>query len=164
VLAQAVQLALGLGHILLHGLDAGGHLGQQVAHGVQDLALLGGVIQPQALHQALQVGGFFDQFHNAIPPSRGGNRPVNKRAGPAARAAGPASGQNQTRSIYSPVRVSMRMTSPSLMNRGTRRVAPVSTVAGFRVLVAVLPRMPGSVSVTVSSMKLGISTLNTLPL
>ena len=30
----------------------------------------------------------------------------------------------------------MRILSPSLMNRGTRISAPVSTVAGFRVLVA----------------------------
>ena len=69
-----------------------------------------------------------------------------------------------TRSIYSPVRVSMRILSPSLMNRGTRISAPVSTVAGFRVLVAVLPLTPGSVAVTSSSTKLGISTLKTLPL
>src|SRR5699024_2329532 len=58
VLAQAVQLALSLGDVLLHGLDAGGHFGQQVAHGVEDFALLGGLIQPKALHQALQVGSF----------------------------------------------------------------------------------------------------------
>ena len=53
----------------------------------------------------------------------------------------------------------MRILSPSLMNRGTRISAPVSTLAGLRVLVAVLPLKPGSVSVISSSMKLGISTL-----
>ena len=50
------------------------------------------------------------------------------------------------------------------MNRGTRISAPVSTVAGFRVLVAVSPFTPGSVLVTSSSTKLGGSTPNTLPL
>ena len=48
-------------------------------------------------------------------------------------------------SIYSPLRVSTRILSPVLMKRGTRTVAPVSTVAGFRVLVAVSPFNPGSV-------------------
>ena len=43
----------------------------------------------------------------------------------------------------SPVRVSMEILSPSLMNRGTRTSAPVSSVAGFSVLVAVLPARPG---------------------
>ena len=37
-----------------------------------------------------------------------------------------------TRSIYSPVRVSMQILSTSLMNRGARISAPVSTVAGFQ--------------------------------
>ena len=67
-------------------------------------------------------------------------------------------------SIYSQVRVSTRILSPSLINSGTRISAPVSTVAGFKVLVAVLPLTPGSVAVTSSSTKLGISTLKTLPL
>ena len=52
------------------------------------------------------------------------------------------------------------------------RIEPVSYThldvykrqAGFRVLEAVLPLTPGSVWVTSSSMKLGISTLKTLPL
>ena len=50
--------------------------------------------------------------------------------------------------MYSPVRVSIWITSPSLMNRGILTSAPVSSVAGFRVLVAVLPARPGSVWVT----------------
>ena len=35
------------------------------------------------------------------------------------------------REMYSPVRVSTRITSPSLMNNGTRTTAPVSSFAGF---------------------------------
>lgn len=35
------------------------------------------------------------------------------------------------REMYSPVRVSTRITSPSLMKRGTRTTAPVSSLAGF---------------------------------
>ena len=50
-----------------------------------------------------------------------------------------------TRSEYSPVRVSTLMRSPMLMKSGTRTSAPVSMVAGFRVLVAVSPLTPGSV-------------------
>ena len=56
------------------------------------------------------------------------------------------------------------MRSPSLMKMGTLISAPVSRVAGLVTLVAVSPRTPGSVSVTSSSTKLGISTENTLPL
>jgi len=50
-----------------------------------------------------------------------------------------------TRPTYEPSRVSISIVSPSLMNKGTRTVAPDSTVAGFNVLVAVSPLMPGSV-------------------
>lgn len=48
------------------------------------------------------------------------------------------------RSTYSPVLVLTTIFSPWLMKRGTRTVAPVSTVAGFIALVAVLPMRPGS--------------------
>lgn len=50
-----------------------------------------------------------------------------------------------TRSTYEPSRVSTRILSPILQNRGTRISAPVSSVAGLRVLVAVSPLIPGSV-------------------
>ncbi len=50
-----------------------------------------------------------------------------------------------TRSRYSPVRVSILMRSPMLMNSGIETLAPVSTVAGLSVLVAVSPFTPGSV-------------------
>ena len=50
-----------------------------------------------------------------------------------------------TRPTYEPSRVSISIVSPSLMNQGTRTVAPDSTVAGFNVLVAVSPLTPGSV-------------------
>jgi len=50
-----------------------------------------------------------------------------------------------TLSEYSPVLVSTLMISPVSTNNGIRTFAPVSTVASFRVLVAVLPLSPGSV-------------------
>jgi hypothetical protein len=49
-----------------------------------------------------------------------------------------------TLSTYSPVLVLIRINSPSFTNKGTFTVAPVSTVAGFRVRVAVSPFTPGS--------------------
>ena len=49
--------------------------------------------------------------------------------------------------MYSPVLVSTLITSPSLTNIGTLTTAPVSSVAGFKALVAVLPLTPGSHSV-----------------
>ncbi len=49
----------------------------------------------------------------------------------AARIAGPSVDQLLARDRYSPVRVSTRITSPSLMNSGTRTTAPVSSLAGF---------------------------------
>jgi len=49
-----------------------------------------------------------------------------------------------TLSTYSPVLVLTRMSSPSFTNKGTFTVAPVSTLAGFNVLVAVSPFTPGS--------------------
>lgn len=50
-----------------------------------------------------------------------------------------------TRLRYEPSRVSTSTTSPSLMNKGTRISTPVSSLAGFVVLVAVSPFKPGSV-------------------
>ena len=50
--------------------------------------------------------------------------------------------------MYSPVLVSTRIISPSLMKIGTLISAPVSSVAGFVTFVAVSPFTPGSVSVT----------------
>lgn len=49
-----------------------------------------------------------------------------------------------TLSTYSPVLVFTLISSPSFTNKGTLTVAPVSTVAGFNVRVAVSPFMPGS--------------------
>ena len=46
--------------------------------------------------------------------------------------------------MYSPVLVSILITSPSLTNIGTLTIAPVSTVAGFNALVVVFPFTPGS--------------------
>src|SRR5581483_4196737 len=70
----------------------------------------------------------------------------------------------QARSMYAPVRVSIRRTSPSSMNRGTWTTAPVSSVAGFEPPDAVSPRRPGSVRTTASSTKFGTSTPTGSPL
>ena len=56
-----------------------------------------------------------------------------------------------TRSTYSPVRVSTRMTSPSLINAGATNSAPVSTFTGLVTFVAVSPLAPGSQYSTVNS-------------
>ena len=65
---------------------------------------------------------------------------------------------------YSPVLVSILITSPWLTNRGTYTTAPVSTVAGLVAPCAVFPANPGSVSVISSSTNNGGSIANTLPL
>ena len=49
-----------------------------------------------------------------------------------------------TLSTYSPVFVFTLINSPSFTNKGTFTVAPVSTVAGLSVRVAVSPLTPGS--------------------
>ena len=64
---------------------------------------------------------------------------------------------------YSPVLVSIWITSPSSIKIGTITVAPVSTVAGYVTFVAVLPFTPGSVSVILRLTKFGASTLNAFP-
>src|SRR6185312_14887038 len=68
------------------------------------------------------------------------------------------------RSRYSPVRVSILITSPTLMNSGTLTLAPVLILAGLVAPVAVSPRKPGSASVTACSMKLGSVTPTARPL
>lgn len=55
-----------------------------------------------------------------------------------------ASRQVFTRPWYSPVRVSIRMRSPSAMNSGTCTVAPVDIVAVLVALLAVSPFTAGS--------------------
>src|ERR1700743_392608 len=64
-----------------------------------------------------------------------------------------------TLSTYSPVLVLIRINSPSFTNKGTLTVAPVSTLAGFRVRVAVSPLTPGSEYVTRTTILSGSSTL-----
>src|SRR5262245_20347202 len=68
-----------------------------------------------------------------------------------------------TRSMYSPVRVSIRIFSPGPMNGGTWTFRPVSRVASLYWLVAVAPLIEGGVSVTVRSMEAGTSTETGLP-
>ena len=50
----------------------------------------------------------------------------------------------ETRSMYSPVRVSILITLPIVMNSGAWISAPVSSLTGLVTLVAVSPRAPGS--------------------
>src|SRR3984885_10846180 len=57
----------------------------------------------------------------------------------------------------------MRKISPSLMNSGTRTTAPVSSLAGLEPPVAVSPRTPGSVSITLSSICAGGVTCSGTP-
>ena len=79
----------------------------------------------------------------------------SRRVGDAPVRGRPAEGERITASratTYSPVRVSMRRTSPSLMNKGTLTTAPVSSFAGFWPPVAVSPRRFGSVSTIFRSM------------
>src|SRR5690606_638156 len=69
---------------------------------------------------------------------------------------GAAHGLPYTRATYSPVRVSTRILSPTLMKSGTRTTTPDSSVAGLSPPPeAVSPFTPGSVSETVSSTALG---------
>ena len=56
-----------------------------------------------------------------------------------------------TRSTYSPVRVSILMTLPSLRKAGPLNSAPVSTLTGLVTFVAVSPLAPGSHSITFNS-------------
>src|SRR5256885_84257 len=55
------------------------------------------------------------------------------------------------RSMYLPVRVSILIFSPVLMNSGACTVIPVSTVMTFCTLLAESPRIPSGASVTVST-------------
>ena len=53
--------------------------------------------------------------------------------------------------MYLPVRVSILIFSPVLMNSGAWTVMPVSSVMAFWTLLAESPRMPSGASVTVST-------------
>ena len=65
--------------------------------------------------------------------------------------------------MYSPVLVSIFITSPMLTNIGTVSSYPFSNVAGFPDVVVVFPANPGSVYLTSNSTNIGGSTANTLP-
>ena len=62
------------------------------------------------------------------------------------------------------MRVSILMTSPTLMNSGTLIVAPVEIFAGLVAPVAVSPAKPGSVDTIACSMKFGSETPTARPL
>ena len=68
-----------------------------------------------------------------------------------------------TRSMYSPVRVSIRIFSPGPMNGGTWTLRPVSRIASLYWFVAVAPFKDGGVSVTTRSIDAGTSTDTGLP-
>ena len=67
LIAQVVDLVVGAGKIFVHALDDLSHFTQQCAHGFDDLALFGGIINAQTIDQALQISCLFVQFHtNAL--------------------------------------------------------------------------------------------------
>src|SRR5438128_497668 len=68
-----------------------------------------------------------------------------------------------TRSMYSPVRVSIRIFSPGPTKGGTWTFSPVSSKASLYWLVAVAPLIEGGVSVTVRSIEAGTSIDTALP-
>src|SRR5688572_2012880 len=65
---------------------------------------------------------------------------------------------NYTRVMYSPVRVSTRMVSPTLTKFGHCTTTPVSVVTFFVTPVAVSPRIAISASTTFKSTEVGNST------
>ena len=67
LIAQVVDLVVGAGKIFVHALDGLSHFTQQCAHGFDDLALFGGIINAQTIDQTLQISCLFVQFHtNAL--------------------------------------------------------------------------------------------------
>ena len=67
LIAQVVDLVVGAGKIFVHALDDLSHFTQQCAHGLDDLALFGGIINAQTIHKTLQISCLFVQFHtNAL--------------------------------------------------------------------------------------------------
>ena len=67
LIAQVVDLVVGAGKIFVHALDDLSHFTQQCAHGFDDLALFGGIINAQTIDQTLQISCLFVQFHtNAL--------------------------------------------------------------------------------------------------
>ena len=67
LIAQVVDLVVGAGKIFVHALDDLSHFTQQCAHGLDDLALFGGIINAQTIDQTLQISCLFVQFHtNAL--------------------------------------------------------------------------------------------------
>ena len=57
--AQVVDLVVGVGDILVDAVHGLCHLTQQLAHGLDDLAFFGVLINAEAVDQALQVCSFF---------------------------------------------------------------------------------------------------------
>ena len=67
LIAQVVDLVVGAGKIFVHALDDLSHFTQQCAHGFDDFALFGGIINAQTIDQTLQISCLFVQFHtNAL--------------------------------------------------------------------------------------------------
>src|SRR5579884_3527028 len=71
--------------------------------------------------------------------------------------------QDQALPRYCPVRVSILIVSPSLMNSGTLIFLPVSSVAGLVTLLAVSPRTPSGDSITFRFTDAGSSTCTGRP-
>src|SRR5660398_336950 len=71
--------------------------------------------------------------------------------------------KSETLVLYSLVRVSTRTVFPSSTNKGTWTLTPVSRMASFVPPLTVSPLIPGDVSTTSRSTKMGRSTSNGLP-
>lgn len=155
IIAKLSVLSLKVGKLLCH-------FGKERQHFAEHSALLALLGHTETLGKSLNICGSFVNVHIGLliilftegkraedPPLFYGKRFSRFR--------------DHALSRYSPVLVSIRRRSPSLIKIGTLITAPVSRVAGFVTLVAVSPRTPGSVSVTFSSTKVGGSTEKTLP-
>ena len=59
LLAQVVDLVVGAGHIFIDAVHSLCQFAQQFAHGLDDLAFFGVLINAEAVDQALQVCSFF---------------------------------------------------------------------------------------------------------
>ena len=75
LLAEVVDLVVSLCDILVDAVHCLCHLAQQLAHGLDDFAFLGALVDAETLDQAFQVSSLFLQFHtNASYQNHGSGR------------------------------------------------------------------------------------------
>ena len=70
LLAQVVDLVVGAGHIFIDAVHSLCQFAQQFAHGLDDLALFGGLVDAQALDQAPQVCSLFLHKNDLLSSSK----------------------------------------------------------------------------------------------